>query len=234
VPTLIELVVDRSALFNDLEVADVHEDLYRNIASIKSSQYLFDDIADTLQDQEVLTSHEIQYKTSTYTSEQPIIDRPFEEAKYNEAIQYPFENWQQSRFSNGSFGVWYGASDLQTTIDETAYHWKNDLLTDAGWQNVEDVVSERKVYRVACDALLINFLPKIHSHPELVDPTNYFLTNQIGERLHHEGHPGLMGQSARGEGTVFAIFKPDVLSSPRNICYLTYKLKHGAVEVENR
>ena len=62
-------------------------------------------------DQALLTRVEqeddvFEVKPPPYRSRTPIIDRPFEDAEWFNAITWPFENWRASRFSDGSFGVW--------------------------------------------------------------------------------------------------------------------------------
>ena len=40
--------------------------------------------------------------------------------------------------------------------------------------------------------------------------------------MNREGHPGLLAPSSRTKGTNIVILNPDVLSTPRLHCYLTY------------
>jgi len=173
-------------------------------------------------------------KPYPYVSPQAIIDRPFEESIYYQAIQYPFRHWARSRYSDGSYGVWYGADTFATTIHETAYHWTHELLADVGWQNLLGVRIERKVYRVHCQSLLLDFRPLVSAYPGLIDPDSYQYTQHIGQRLHREGHPGLVSRSARCEGDVFGIFSAPALSTPRPYCYLTYRLDERGVRVERK
>lgn len=222
--------------FNGLTVISVHDDLHRNIVSLRTSVDIFDDLTDSPQGWQAAIDLEQATKPRFYTSTQPIIDRPFEEAAYHNAIGYPFRHWANSRYSDGSYGVWYGADTLETTVHETVYHWRRGLLEDAGWENREDVVSERKVYRVRCDAALFDFLPRLKDYPTLTnpDPNGYHFTQQLGARIHHDGHPGLRSRSARCNGDVYAIFNPRVLSHPRQVCYLSYRLSGGQVAVERQ
>lgn len=221
-------------LFDGVVIDDFHDDLYRNIVSLRQSQDLFDDLTDSPGGIQAAINLEMASKPRTFVSQQPIIDRPFEEAKFNEAIQYPFEHWAKTRYSDGSFGVWYGAADLETTVHETVYHWRSQFLTDVGWQDIEGIEIERKVFLVRCDAGLLNFIAKIDDYPALIDPNQegYHLTHQVGARIHHDGHPGLVTKSARCDGLSYAIFNSVVLSNPRQQCYLTYRVHEGGVVVE--
>lgn len=220
-------------LFEGITLTDFHGDMHRNIVSIRESQDLYDDLSESPEAWQAAMDLELTTKPHTYISNQPTIDRPFEEAVFNEAINYPFENWSKTRYSDGSFGVWYGADTLETSIHETVYHWRTNLLEDAGWHTIEGVVIERKVYLVRCNAGLLDFISKLEAFPSLIDPApgGYHLTHQVGGRIHHDGHPGLISSSARCEGDVYAIFNPQVLSNPRQVCYLTYRTEGDSVSI---
>ena len=223
-------------LFNGLVVIDFHGDLHRNIVSLRQSQDLFDDLSDNPRAIQAAIDLEMATKPLTYLSDQPVIDRPFEEAEYNEAIRYPFTHWSESRYSDGLFGVWYGADSVDTTVYETVHHWRFILLKDAGWQNVEGVSIERKLYHVRCDAALLDFKSKIKQYPALIDPCagGYHLTHQVGKRIHYDGHPGLITRSARCKGDVYAVFNRQVLSNPRPVCYLNYQIKNSHVVISRQ
>ena len=95
----------------------------------------------------------------------------------------------------------------------------------------EVIVRERAVYRVKCSAILIDLRGKQESFPKLV-AEDYAFTQQIGQRMNTEGHPGLLAPSARYTGTNVIIFNPDVLSDPRLHCYLTYYLDPRTREIK--
>jgi len=219
-------------LFASLALANVHQGVYRNIVSLRVSQDLFDDLSDDPQAWQSAQMLELQTKPAVFESSQPVIDRPFEQADWENAIGYPFKRSSVSRYSDGSFGVWYGAGSIETTVHETGYHWKNHLLADAGYTQ-PGIVMQRKVYQVQCDALLIDLKPKIQQYPAILHPTDYTLTHQIGSTIYREGHPGLLTGSARdANGEVYAIFNAKVLSQPMMVCNLTYATSEEGVEVE--
>lgn len=221
-----------ASLFSHLTLADIHQNIARNIVSLRVSEDLFDDLTDDPEAWQVAQLLEMETKPKLFNSHQPIIDRPFEEAAWNTAIGYPFYNSSQSRFSDGTFGVWYGADSIETTVYETAYHWQKILLADAGFNQL-GVEIERRIYMVQCDSLLIDFRPKIKTHPEIMHASDYTATHAIGSKLHREGHPGLITTSARmGRGDVYAIFNSNVLSNPVHACYLTYRTTATGVQVE--
>lgn len=221
-------------LWRQLGLVDVQGDLLRNIVSLRVSQDLFDDLTEDPAEAALAQQVELQAKPAVFQSAQPVIHRPFEDARWSAAIGWPFAHWQASRFGDGRFGVWYGAESVETTVHESAYHWWSGLLRDAGWQQ-EDVVGERRVYRVACAAALLDFRPVAAREPRLVHGSDYGFTQAVGARIHHEGHPGIVNPSVRRPGgETYAIFNPAVLADPRAHCELTYRLHAGRITVDKK
>jgi hypothetical protein len=221
-----------NSLFAKLALADVHQDVTRNIVSLRQSQDLFDDLTDDPAEWLLAQKVEDDVKPPLYRSRTPIIHRPFEHAEWFNAITWPFKHWQASRFSDGSYGVWYGSDTVETTVYESAYHWYRWLLSDAGFDR-EVVIAERKVYSVACGAALLDFRQATADYPDLLHPSDYAFPQMVGARIHREGHPGLLIQSVRRpEGGNVAVFNPSVLSNPRLNCQLTYHLEGGRIAVE--
>lgn len=223
-----------NSLFAQLALADIHMDVARNIVSLLQSQDLFDDLSDDRAEWLLAQKVEDEIKPPPYRSHTPVIDRPFEDAAWFNAISWPFKHWQTSRFSDGTYGVWYGSESVETTVHESAYHWYRGLLSDAGFERMP-VVAERKVYSVACHAALLDFRKSADAHPGLLHSSDYAFCQSVGSRIHREGHPGLLTQSVRRPtGENVAIFNPDVLSNPRHNCQLTYRLEDDQIVVEKQ
>ncbi len=215
-----------------LKLADVHRNVFRNIVSIATSQNLFDDLTSNPQEWDLAQQVEDQVKPPPYRSATPAIHRPFEDATWFNAIGWPFKHWQASRFSDGSFGVWYGCDSPETSVYETAYHWLSGLLTDAGFER-ERVIGERKVYEVACNAALVDLRPVAAKQTGLMHKSDYSFAQQVGARLHREGHPGLVTRSVRHTaGHNYAVLNPDVLADPRLHCQLRYQLEGDHIAIE--
>lgn len=226
--------MESDTLFDQLALADVHDDVARNIVSLRTSQDLFDDLTDQPEEWALAQQVEDEVKPPTYQSRTPVIHRPFEDAHWFNAIAWPFKHWQASRFSDGSFGVWYGCDSVETSVHETVYHWFNGLLRDAGFEH-EDVVAERRVYRVACDAALVDLRPTLARHPGLAHKTDYAAAQAVGARLHREGHPGLVTTSVRhATGHNYVVLNANVLSDPRHHMYLSYRLTGAQIAVEQQ
>ena len=222
------------SLFAELVLADVRQDVARNIVSLRQSHDLYDDLstdpADWLRAERV----EDEVRPPPHVSPTPVIDGPFEDAAWFSAIEWPFKHWQSSRFSDGSYGVWFGSDSVETTVYESAYHWYSGFLTDAGFER-EAVIAERTVFLVSCAAALLDLRRASALYPDLLHPTDYGYCQSVGARIHREGHPGLLIQSVRrSAGENLAIFNPSVLSQPRHHCHLTYFLQHGQIQVRKQ
>ena len=199
---------------------DVHRDLVRNIPGVRESQHLFDDLSSDPADWDVAIADEAAARIPTDAA---AITRPFD---YGSVISYTFDasHWQATRFSDGSqYGVWYGSMTMETTVYETAWHWYRFVLDSFPDENRE-IVTERRVFDVHCDALLVDLRGKEASHPALVSRTSYAFTQRLGKYLHEQDQNGLLVRSARCDGVNAAIFKPQRLSNVRHRAYLTYRL----------
>jgi hypothetical protein len=88
-----------NSLFSRLTLADVHQDVARNIVSLRASQDLLDDLTEDAAQWLLAQKVEDEVKPPTYRSRTPVIDRPFEDAEWFNAMTWPFKHWQASRFS---------------------------------------------------------------------------------------------------------------------------------------
>ncbi len=205
-------------------------DLLRNIASIRESQSLFDDLCDDPDDLVLAASAADMGRPD---SEDALLTRPFD---YGAAISYSFQSahWQASRYSDGTrFGVWYGSPELETTIYETIFHWHRFVM-DSFADHDRKIVGERRIFKAACNALLMDLRGREKDHPELVDRASHAFTQALGAWLHEQGQNGLLAASARCTGTSAAIFRAERLSDVRDVCFLTYAFRPstGLVTVE--
>lgn len=217
-------------------------DWLRNIISLRVSESLFDDLSDDASAQSHLAQVELDQKPGEYAG-QAIVERPFEESRYlkrlYEAVAFPFDNAAQSRFSDGRFGVWYGANTLLTGVHETVYHWHYHLIEGVRQKPAVVHYGERKVFKVRCRAALLDLRPQVNVYPKLLDKDDYRFCQRLGAALFKDGYPGLINRSARTpypSGVIAAIFNPKVLENVRDLCYLSYVFHPGAhrVQVERK
>src|SRR5689334_16560531 len=94
---------------------DFDGDVYRNIVSLRKPEHVFDDLTDDKNLMDLAVAAEMKVKQHIPAGK---INRGF---YYSAAINYPFETepYMASRYSDGSFPVWYGSLDLITTVHET-------------------------------------------------------------------------------------------------------------------
>jgi hypothetical protein len=221
------------ALPSDLFDAACHYvgDAYRNIASLRKSRNLFARIGDDEADAQAAITAELATRPHR---DQPLLNQPFE--PWYGVIGFPFvaHHWGQSRYSDGSFGIWYGSREIETTVHETVHHFRIELA-GRGWDRHErPIVRERLIGRAHVDALAFDLCSKSKTYPALVDGDDYTFTQAIGRSIHAGRHPGLLAPSARRAGGVNVdIFDPVYLSNPRDVCYLTYRYTpDGRITVE--
>ena len=204
------------------EVETFRDDVFRNIVGIRESQDLYDDLTD-----DYALAQAIESETKPTLQGPGIIERPFDYG----VIDYPFDtqNWAQTRFSDGSFGVFYGSLNLETTIYETVYHTLLDLDASNFLIQRESIIRERRVCLVEVDAILYDCREKSDDRPELIDPHDYRFTNDVGQYIYDNDRDGLVTRSARCDGFNTPIFKSNRLGRPRDHCYLSY-----TVDIENQ
>lgn len=206
----------------DLLSANVgfHDDLARNLPGVRKSQNLFDDLSSDPADWDVAIAAEGAQRIPSATA---LITRPFD---YGNVISYRFDSahWHATRFSDGSlYGVWYGSLAVETTVYETAWHWYRFVLDSFAGEDRE-IVTDRHVFDVRCDALLIDLRGKEATYPDLTSRTTYAFTHGVGVYVHEQDLNGLLVRSARCDGTNAAIFKSERLSNVRHRTCLTYRL----------
>ena len=166
----------------------INGEAYRNIVSLRNLKNIFSELSDDPFDNAVAVQAELE----THKSIEP-------KFAYNTAITYPFiaKPYLDNRFGDGSYGVWYGSMDLNTTIFETCYHIYKAIISVQDYPAV--VKHERSVFTVCCEGVLIDLSDKVKKHPDLVFD-DYSFCQMIGKKLHKEGHPGILYASARTNG----------------------------------
>lgn len=206
------------------------DNLVRNIKSIRVSQDLYDDLAEDPDDTRIAIAAEGRLRVP---SGNPFVTRPFD---YGTVITYSFDSahWQESRFSNAlEYGVWYGALDVRTSVFETVYHWHRFLM-DSFRDVKEEIIGERRVFDVRCDAMLVDLRGCEKQTPRLTDRKSYAFTQALGRYLVEQQQNGVLFPSARCDGVNAAVFTAARLSSVHDRTYLTYRYSpiSGRVRVE--
>lgn len=122
-----------------------------------------------------------------------------------------------SRFTDGSFGVYYGAKDLATAIAETVYH-REVFLMDADEPDIE-ITMRQYINKVA--------LPMEDVRGEgfefLHDSDDYSDSQAFAADRRERGSHGLVYRSVRDPGgECVAVFRPKAVTIPVQGCHLRY------------
>lgn len=149
---------------------------------------------------------------------------PEDERVYGPGSHYimaPFTHLSPSgsRFSDGRYGVFYAALELQTAISETKHHRESFLRAT----HQPAIKCEMRVLTCQIEADLHNILDFWNQWPDLYNPHSYIASQQIGANLKNKGSSGILFHSVRHSGGhCAAIFKPKVISHCKQERHLAY------------
>ncbi|MDO1529683.1 RES family NAD+ phosphorylase [Fulvimonas sp. R45] len=126
-------------------------------------------------------------------------------------------NPEGSRFSDGSWGVFYAAHSVATAVEETVYHRQRFLAATA--EPACDV--EMRCYRTSIDCRLHDIRD---GWPAAHDPQDYAPGVALARALRHAGSNGIVYDSARhAGGECVAAFYPDVVAPCVQAQHLIYR-----------
>jgi RES domain len=122
-----------------------------------------------------------------------------------------------SRFSDGSYGVYYAARTLETAVRETAFHRARFLAATA--EPAGEIDMRAYVGRPIKPYLDIRGM----KYDALHDPNDYAASQSFAKPLRDSGEWGLVYRSVRHqEGECIAAFKPQAVSIPIAAAALAY------------
>ena len=126
-----------------------------------------------------------------------------------------------SRFSDGSYGVYYAAQTIDTAIAETKYH-RALFLAATDEPPIEiDMRSYASGFSTGLHDVrkMQGVMPEIY-HP---DPGKYAAAQILGKQLRESGSNGLVYDSVRKpDGECVALFRPCLLSPVRQGAHYCY------------
>jgi len=124
-----------------------------------------------------------------------------------------------SRFSDGSYGVFYAGRALNTAIRETKYHRTKFLQeTHRGPMHLH-----MRIYAARLSASMHDIRGMRAALPKIYDANSYAESSKFGVRLRAEGSFGIVYDSVRDPGgQCAAVFRPRALSRCREIGHLLY------------
>lgn len=125
-----------------------------------------------------------------------------------------------SRFSDGSFGVFYAAEAIDTAVAETRYHRARFMAyTHEPAQELD-----MRVYAVDLDGMLHDVRGLRDERPALYAEDSYAASQALARKLRGQGSDGIAYQSVRDAGgECAAVFRPRLLShcrQERHLCYV--------------
>jgi len=119
-----------------------------------------------------------------------------------------------SRWSDGTFPVWYGGDSAITALQESMYHTGNA----AGISTTDEY---RYLIKVSCDCDLIDTVGLEMRNRWLVS-NDYSYCQRLGRYVQRRDHSGIRYQSARSKGMCAAIMKRKVLKKPQIMSVVTF------------
>lgn len=123
------------------------------------------------------------------------------------------------RFTDSTYGAFYGGLTIDTAIAETKYHREEFLsATEAG----RPIDIDMRVYIARLSGDLHD--AREGAPPAGYHPNDYGASQALGRRLRSEGLNGIIFNSVRDPGgTCVAVFRPRLLSDCRQDRHLTYQ-----------
>lgn len=136
-------------------------------------------------------------------------------------------NPKGSRFSDGSFGVYYAADRLETAIRETIHHFARFAADSSDPPRREAM--RVLVGTVACTFHDLMMLPD-DERARVLDRDSYAAGQALARRLRDNGSNGLVYPSVRDpNGRCVAAFWPDVVGIPHQERHLQYEWDGAAI-----
>ncbi len=125
-------------------------------------------------------------------------------------IMAAFTHPGASRFSDGSYGVYYAALDLLTAVCESA-HSREVFFADSA----EPPTSfDMRAFYGTIDGCLHDVRG---GYPEVHDPNSHLEAQVLGRRLRQESSYGVVYDSARRkQGECIAVFRPSILKNEKS------------------
>lgn len=129
-------------------------------------------------------------------------------------------NPEGNRFTNGTYGVFYAAHDLETAIAETRFH-RERFMRATGERGME---LDMRVYLVDLVAALHDLRGRQAEYPLVYHTESYEISQRLAAMLRNNGSNGIAYDSVRCKGgECVAVFRARLLSNcrqERHLCYV--------------
>lgn len=131
-----------------------------------------------------------------------------------------------TRFSNGSYGVYYAAFDLNTAIAETVYHREKFMART----HEPPIDLTMRGYVADLDAELHDVRGQMAVMPEIYHHSDYAAAQALGAQIKRDGAWGIAYDSIRqAGGQCVGVFRPKALSNCRQTKHLAYSWDGGRI-----
>lgn len=135
-----------------------------------------------------------------------------------------------SRFSDGSYGVYYAGDSLDTAVHEHGFHMARHLASTSepeGW------VSEVRELVGSIDHVLIDL--RKTGHADLLDPDSYGVSQPFAKGERGDGSDGIVYPSVRAAGgQCIAAFWPNVVGMPVQADHYAYHWNGTTIDYVRR
>ncbi|WP_114813075.1 RES family NAD+ phosphorylase [Paraburkholderia kururiensis] len=135
-----------------------------------------------------------------------------------------------SRFSDGSYGVFYCAKERETAIAETRYHTSLFLAATAE----PPMRQQMRLYTVLAQGNVVDLRQHEDAglDPAVLSPHDYAAGQQLGRAVRTAGAPGIVYPSVRrAGGQCLAALRTTLLRDCHHAAYLEYNWNGKAVDV---
>ncbi len=133
---------------------------------------------------------------------------------------FSYSLFNKSRFSDGSYGVFYGANGLQTAVEETEFHREKFMrFTKEG-----PMMLSMRVLNASLGGELHDIRGFKHKQPTIYSPNSYIRSQALGLNLWEHKSNGIVYDSVRHlKGECVAVFKPSLLTHCREDRAMIYE-----------
>lgn len=137
-------------------------------------------------------------------------------------------NPKGSRFSDGTYGVYYAASELETAIAETVFHFEEFARDSADLPRTEDM--RVLVGTITADFEDVHLLAE-SLRTQVLDPRSYATARSYARELRVAGANGVAYPSVRRRGgECVGAFKPRAVGLPHEERHLRYRWNGDRVD----
>ena len=136
-------------------------------------------------------------------------------------IMAPFThlNPEGSRFADDTFGAFYAAASLDTSIAETRYH--REIFLRATRQGPLEL--DMRTYLTDVSASFHDIRGKRDRMPDIYDPDSYVASQKLARSLRLTGSNGVVFDSVRhAGGQCLAVYRPRLIQNCRQGTHLRY------------